>query len=719
MNTPCRDGWRGSRIMRKLPLVLAGTAAMLIGLAPGSAEGATTIPVLWTAGGLDAGTTGAGQAARVTCDAAGNVSAVSGPSGGRDLVVTSYTPDGSLRWRRAISPSLGTFTGDWAVAAPNGDVVAVGHNINSSGNPIAVTLVRYGSDGTLRWRVDIARTLPHVARLLIDGGGNVYLAINAAGDGQDIQVLKFDPSGVLLWSQAISTGFMSNDIATSLALSPDETDVVVTGDISGGATWITAAYDSTTGARRWLVTAAEGLAARDVVVDATRVYVTGQGNVGTNGFLTVVAYARSTGARLWRTDRKPADGTGAAGYRMDLAPDGSVVVAGVASRGFLDWYTVAFETTGAVRWEAVRDGGLNTDEIPAGVLVMADGTTVVTGRGGPNLPGGFIQGVTAGYGPTGTLLWEAFSRMETVWATALPNGDVCATGGYDALITCWQVSGTVRAVLSATPSTGTAPLSVTFDGSGSTSPNGTVTSWAWSFGDGASDTAAVTTHVYSAPGTYTPSLTVTDSRGATGTATGSIVVSPLPPAAPSGLTASLSGFLVLLAWQDNASNETVFEIERCEGRGCMNFAGLATQWPDVPNYTDYSALSGHSYSYRVRASNAGGSSAYSNIASIVAGTGNSPQPPAAPTSLKATALTGSSISLKWTNATTDQTEVRIERCRGAVCTDFTQVAALAGTATTFTDNGLAARTTYRYRVRAHNAIGDSPYSNTASARTKG
>ncbi len=158
-------------------------------------------------------------------------------------------------------------------------------------------------------------------------------------------------------------------------------------------------------------------------------------------FLTVVAYDRATGARLWRTDKKPADGTSAAGLWMAKAPDGSLVVTGQAARGFLDWYTVAFETTGAVRWEAVRDGGLNTDEIPRSVLVLADGTTVVTGRGGPNLPGGYIQGVTAGYSPNGTLLWEAFSRLETVWATALPNGDVCATGGYDALITCFRVSG--------------------------------------------------------------------------------------------------------------------------------------------------------------------------------------------------------------------------------------------------------------------------------------
>jgi PKD repeat protein len=353
-------------------------------------------------------------------------------------------------------------------------------------------------------------------------------------------------------------------------------------------------------------------------------------------FLSVVAYDRATGARLWRTDKKPADGTSAAGLWMAKAPDGSIVVTGQASRGFLDWYTVAFETTGAVRWEAVRDGGLNTDEIPQSVLVLADGTTVVTGRGGPNLPGGFIQGVTAGYSQTGSLLWEAFSKMETVWATPLPGEDVCATGGYDALITCFQVSGAVRAVMSATPSTGTAPLSVTFDGSGSTTPSGTITSWAWSFGDGASGAGPQTTHVYSTPGTYTASLTVTDSNGASSTATGSIVVNPFPPAAPSGLTASNSGNLIVLTWQDNSSNETLFYIERCVGSGCTNFADFATQWADTPSYTDYTTTAGQSYSYRVRAYNAGGYSPYSNIVSIVGGASN--QPPTAV--MSATPTTG-------------------------------------------------------------------------------
>jgi PKD domain-containing protein/fibronectin type III domain protein/putative pyrroloquinoline-quinone binding quinoprotein len=607
--------------MTKLARLGAVVATLMLdGVTASLAVGATTIPTLWTAGGLSAGTDSAGQAARMAADPWGNVAVVSGPAEGSLLAVTSYTSDGALRWQGMVSPSVGTFTGDWIAAAPNGDFVAVGRNVGSSGSPIAITLVRYASDGTLLWRVDLARTAPSVARLLVDAAGDAYLAFNSVGDGQDIQLHKYNSSGLLLWAKVIATGSLANDIATSLALSPDGADVVLTGDIRGGATWITAAYDTGTGTRRWLVTAPEGIAARDVVVDGGAVYVTGQGNVGITGFLTVVAYDRANGARLWRTDRKPADAGGAAGLRMDLAPDGSLVVTGQASRGFLDWYTVAFDTTGAVRWEAVRDGGLNTDEIPRALLVMPDGTSVVTGRGGPNLPGGYIPGVTAGYGPDGTLLWEAFSRMETVWASALPTGDLCATGGYDALITCWRVSGVLRADMSFSPSTGTAPLSVAFDGSGSTTPSGMVTSWAWAFGDGTFGTGSQTTHVYSTPGTYTASLTVTDSSGASSSATGSIVVKPLPPAAPTNLTA--------------------------------------------------------------------------------------------------TALTRSSIRLTWTNGTSAQTEVRIERCRGLACTTFSPVAAVAGTATTFTDTGLAARTTYRYRVRAHSALGDSPYSNIAGARTR-
>ncbi len=55
-----------------------------------------------------------------------------------------------------------------------------------------------------------------------------------------------------------------------------------------------------------------------------------------------------------------------------------------------------------------------------------------------------------------------------------------------------------------------APLTVEFDGSGSTDADGTVVSWDWSFGDGKTDSGELVNNVYDAPGSYTVTLTVMD-----------------------------------------------------------------------------------------------------------------------------------------------------------------------------------------------------------------
>ena len=60
----------------------------------------------------------------------------------------------------------------------------------------------------------------------------------------------------------------------------------------------------------------------------------------------------------------------------------------------------------------------------------------------------------------------------------------------------------------------------------------------------------------------------------------------------------------------------------------------------------------------------------------------------------------------------------IERCQGAGCTTFAQIATPTGTGTTYNDTGRTANTSYSYRVRATDAVPNlSGYSNTASATT--
>ena len=149
--------------------------------------------------------------------------------------MTSYSGDGTFRWRRTVTPAVGTFIGDWIASSPDGNFIAAGHNVTSGGNPIGITLVRYTSDGTLLWRQDPAGTAPAVGRLLVDNSGNSYLAFNSIGDGQDIRLQKHSPAGALLWSQQISTGFFANDVATSAALSPDGTDVMYSAATSSAA----------------------------------------------------------------------------------------------------------------------------------------------------------------------------------------------------------------------------------------------------------------------------------------------------------------------------------------------------------------------------------------------------------------------------------------------------------------------------------------------------
>ncbi|OLD45965.1 MAG: hypothetical protein AUI48_10590 [Chloroflexi bacterium 13_1_40CM_2_68_14] len=93
-----------------------------------------------------------------------------------------------------------------------------------------------------------------------------------------------------------------------------------------------------------------------------------------------------------------------------------------------------------------------------------------------------------------------------------------------------------------------------------------------------------------------------------------------------------------------------------------------------------------------------------------------PPPPTAPTNLAATAASSSQINLSWTNTSSTQTGVKVERSTDNV--SFTQIAVAGATAVSYPDSGLSASATYYYRVRATNASGDSPYSNTASATTQ-
>lgn len=83
--------------------------------------------------------------------------------------------------------------------------------------------------------------------------------------------------------------------------------------------------------------------------------------------------------------------------------------------------------------------------------------------------------------------------------------------------------------MTADPNTGDAPLAVSFRGAGN-DPDGSIVSYHWDFGDGATSDDQHATHTYSQPGTYTATLTVTDDAGGKASVSRTITVRGAQPA---------------------------------------------------------------------------------------------------------------------------------------------------------------------------------------------
>lgn len=195
---------------------------------------------------------------------------------------------------------------------------------------------------------------------------------------------------------------------------------------------------------------------------------------------------------------------------------------------------------------------------------------------------------------------------------------------------------------------------------------------------------------------------------------------PDPPSAPQLLQSPNQTISTIdLLWWDTSTNEQYFVIERSTDR---NFwAVLTDTWfANTGYFTDKNLLEGVTYYYRVKATNAGGSSAYSNILTIA--TKKRVAPPS-PYDLAATPKAPTRIDLNWSNRIYGEYDVpkttEIYRSEVSATDGFLPIGYIPAQYYTYIDSTTKAKTKYWYKVITTNEFGRSDYSNVVAVTSLG
>ena len=181
---------------------------------------------------------------------------------------------------------------------------------------------------------------------------------------------------------------------------------------------------------------------------------------------------------------------------------------------------------------------------------------------------------------------------------------------------------------------------------------------------------------------------------------------PPPPDAPAVAATPLNTTSVRLTWSD-VVGDTGYNVYR-KVQGVYNAIGSVNA--ATLQFTDTERIPATTYTYVVRAVNAGGESVSSSETSVTLGRLSTP------TGLTATALSSRDIALAWTDTSTGENNFKVMRSADGVA--FSIVAWVPANATSYVDGGRQPATTYWYRVQAYEAGGGlSEFSNKASATT--
>jgi outer membrane protein assembly factor BamB len=289
---------------------------------------------------------------------------------------------GELWVKRYNGPAHSNDVAFAMTVSPSGQRVFVtGTSISTSGSFDFATLAYDATTGTKLWKVRYGGRSngidePNAIISSPDGASVFVTGLSwSRNNSYDMKTIAYDAdTGDTLWSQRFDGPAHDFDYANALAISPDGSQLFVTGTTTGGARdYTTIAYDAASAAivwsQRWDSHTGDDVGQTITVSpDGARVFVA--------GFGPTVAYDAATGTELWN---KAYSGF-VNGQAIVSTPDGStVIVAGdyFPSTGGTDIGTLALDaTTGAKVWGRHANGPGNGQDSLRSAAMAPDGASV-------------------------------------------------------------------------------------------------------------------------------------------------------------------------------------------------------------------------------------------------------------------------------------------------------------------------------------------------------
>ncbi len=363
-----------------------------------------------------------------------------------------------------------------------------------------------------------AATLVSIAITPVNGSVAASTTVQFTATGTFSNNSTQNLTGSVTWSSSNTTAATIN--AAGLA----------TGVTSGQSTTISAKQGSVTGSTGLSVTAATLVSiavtpANGSVAAGSTVQFTATGTFSNNSTQDL------TSSVIWSSSNTTAATINAAGLATGVTSGQSTTIS--AKQGSITGSTGLSVTAATLVSIAVTPAN---GSVAAGSTVQFTATGTFSNNSTQNL--------------TSSVIWSSSNTTAaTINAAGLATG---VTSGQSTTISAKQSSITgstglvvasgstpPTAVIGANPTSGTAALSVAFSGAGSTDPDGTITSYAWTFGDGQTSTSESPSHTYTVVGTYSVGLTVTDNAGRMGSTSTTITVSA--PASYAGVYRIIAG----------------------------------------------------------------------------------------------------------------------------------------------------------------------------------